>query len=179
MAKVISTINTNSILHTTDPNWSKYERCSRFLCANSIFQIRPTISRLWIEHIGLVKLGTCMYTVSLGQGPSKNSFTQDKFISSSRWKLDMKQVIRQGTLAERWYCPVHNFIHVVEFCRYFEGVQGDIKKKGELFGADNLFKLHENTLATKMAVRAFKFFVTPLYLSETRFDTSDRLRELI
>ncbi|OCB85855.1 hypothetical protein A7U60_g6986 [Sanghuangporus baumii] len=36
--------------------------------------------------------------------------------------------------------------------RYFEGVQGDIRRKGELFGAENLFKLHENTLATKMAI---------------------------
>ena len=34
--------------------------------------------------------------------------------------------------------------------RYFEAVQG--VKKGELFGQENLFKLHENTLATKMAV---------------------------
>ncbi|THH04714.1 hypothetical protein EW145_g5316 [Phellinidium pouzarii] len=34
--------------------------------------------------------------------------------------------------------------------RYFDGVQGDIKRRGELFGADNLFKLQENTLATKM-----------------------------
>ncbi|KAL5520387.1 hypothetical protein ACEPAG_9611 [Sanghuangporus baumii] len=36
--------------------------------------------------------------------------------------------------------------------RYFEGVQGDIRRKGELFGAENLFKLHENTLATKIAI---------------------------
>ncbi|EJD04971.1 uncharacterized protein FOMMEDRAFT_154122 [Fomitiporia mediterranea MF3/22] len=36
--------------------------------------------------------------------------------------------------------------------RYFEGVQGDTKRRGELFGADNLFRLHENTLATKMAI---------------------------
>ena len=36
--------------------------------------------------------------------------------------------------------------------RYFEGVQGDKKKQGELFGIKNIFKLHEETLATKMAV---------------------------
>ncbi|TFK37622.1 P-loop containing nucleoside triphosphate hydrolase protein [Crucibulum laeve] len=36
--------------------------------------------------------------------------------------------------------------------RYFEGVQGDISKKGELFGLENIFKLHENKLATKMAI---------------------------
>ena len=37
--------------------------------------------------------------------------------------------------------------------RYFEGVQGDKTKQGELFGIKNIFKLHEETLATKMAVR--------------------------
>ncbi|KAI0789173.1 P-loop containing nucleoside triphosphate hydrolase protein [Abortiporus biennis] len=36
--------------------------------------------------------------------------------------------------------------------RYFEGVQGDTDRKGELFGIKNLFKLHEDTLATKMAI---------------------------
>lgn len=36
--------------------------------------------------------------------------------------------------------------------RYFEGVQGDKLKQGELFGVRNIFKLHEGTLATKMAV---------------------------
>ncbi|KAL1938981.1 hypothetical protein VTO73DRAFT_11134 [Trametes versicolor] len=36
--------------------------------------------------------------------------------------------------------------------RYFEGVQGDKHKQGELFGIQNIFKLHEHTLATKMAI---------------------------
>jgi len=36
--------------------------------------------------------------------------------------------------------------------RYFQGVQGDTSKQGELFGLKNIFKLHEDTLATKMAV---------------------------
>ncbi|TBU31240.1 P-loop containing nucleoside triphosphate hydrolase protein [Dichomitus squalens] len=36
--------------------------------------------------------------------------------------------------------------------RYFEGVQGDKNKQGELFGIKNIFKLHESTLATKMAI---------------------------
>ncbi|GLB44628.1 putative SNF2 family N-terminal domain containing protein [Lyophyllum shimeji] len=36
--------------------------------------------------------------------------------------------------------------------RYFEGVQGDTAKKGELFGIENIFKLHEDKLATKMAI---------------------------
>lgn len=38
--------------------------------------------------------------------------------------------------------------------RYFEGIQGDNSKKGELFGIENIFKLHEDKLATKMAVCA-------------------------
>ncbi|PPQ75889.1 hypothetical protein CVT26_000154 [Gymnopilus dilepis] len=36
--------------------------------------------------------------------------------------------------------------------RYFEGVQGDTAKQGELFGINNIFKLHEDKLATKMAI---------------------------
>lgn len=36
--------------------------------------------------------------------------------------------------------------------RYFSGVQGDTSRQGELFGIKNIFKLHEDTLATKMAV---------------------------
>ncbi|KDQ54546.1 hypothetical protein JAAARDRAFT_397913 [Jaapia argillacea MUCL 33604] len=38
--------------------------------------------------------------------------------------------------------------------RYFKGVQNDKSRQGELFGIQNIFKLHENTLATKMAVRS-------------------------
>ncbi|KAF9815676.1 hypothetical protein IEO21_04393 [Rhodonia placenta] len=36
--------------------------------------------------------------------------------------------------------------------RYFEGVQGEKTKQGELFGIKNIFTLHEDTLATKQAV---------------------------
>ena len=36
--------------------------------------------------------------------------------------------------------------------RYFEGVQNDKERQGELFGLQNVFKLHKHTLATKMAV---------------------------
>ncbi|CAA7262618.1 unnamed protein product [Cyclocybe aegerita] len=36
--------------------------------------------------------------------------------------------------------------------RYFQGIQGDNAKKGELFGIENIFKLHEDKLATKMAI---------------------------
>lgn len=37
--------------------------------------------------------------------------------------------------------------------RYFEGIQGDTTKKGELFGIENIFKFHGDKLATKMAVQ--------------------------
>ncbi|KAK7055149.1 DNA excision repair protein ERCC-6-like 2 [Favolaschia claudopus] len=36
--------------------------------------------------------------------------------------------------------------------RYFEGVQGDKTKQGELFGLNNIFKLHETALATKHTI---------------------------
>lgn len=36
--------------------------------------------------------------------------------------------------------------------RYFEGVQGEKDQQGELFGIKNIFKLHEDTLATKQTV---------------------------
>ncbi|KAF9649557.1 hypothetical protein BDM02DRAFT_3229957 [Thelephora ganbajun] len=36
--------------------------------------------------------------------------------------------------------------------RYFEGVQNDKERQGELFGLQNIFKLHKDTLATKMAI---------------------------
>ncbi|KAJ7279022.1 P-loop containing nucleoside triphosphate hydrolase protein, partial [Mycena rebaudengoi] len=36
--------------------------------------------------------------------------------------------------------------------RYFEGVQGDKSNQGELFGINNIFKLHEGGLTTKMAI---------------------------
>ncbi|PCH43012.1 hypothetical protein WOLCODRAFT_144325 [Wolfiporia cocos MD-104 SS10] len=36
--------------------------------------------------------------------------------------------------------------------RYFEGVQGEKRQQGELFGIKNIFTLHEGALATKQAV---------------------------
>ncbi|KZT24961.1 hypothetical protein NEOLEDRAFT_1178730 [Neolentinus lepideus HHB14362 ss-1] len=36
--------------------------------------------------------------------------------------------------------------------RYFEGIQDDKARQGELFGLENIFKLHEDSLATKMAI---------------------------
>ncbi|EIW76686.1 hypothetical protein CONPUDRAFT_63659 [Coniophora puteana RWD-64-598 SS2] len=36
--------------------------------------------------------------------------------------------------------------------RYFQGIQGDASRQGELFGIKNIFRLHEDTLATKMAI---------------------------
>ena len=43
-------------------------------------------------------------------------------------------------------------LHPLILHRYFSGVQGDTKRQGELFGIKNIFKFHEDTLATKMAV---------------------------
>ncbi|PPQ68987.1 hypothetical protein CVT25_009172 [Psilocybe cyanescens] len=36
--------------------------------------------------------------------------------------------------------------------RYFEGVQGDNAKKGELFGLENIFKLQQDKVATQMVI---------------------------
>ncbi|TFK17535.1 hypothetical protein FA15DRAFT_604879 [Coprinopsis marcescibilis] len=36
--------------------------------------------------------------------------------------------------------------------RYFEGIQGDVTKRGELFGLENIFKLQEDKWATQMAI---------------------------
>ena len=43
--------------------------------------------------------------------------------------------------------------------RYFEGIQGDNAKQGELFGINNIFKFHEDKLATKMAVSYLSLFM--------------------
>lgn len=37
--------------------------------------------------------------------------------------------------------------------RYFEGVQGDKQRQGELFGLKNIFGFKEGEVGTKMAVR--------------------------
>jgi hypothetical protein len=46
-----------------------------------------------------------------------------------------------------------SFAQSVVLSRYFDGVQGDAQREGELFGVKNIFKLHEDKLATKQAVR--------------------------
>ena len=48
---------------------------------------------------------------------------------------------------------------LIQAYRYFEGIQGNNSKKGELFGLENIFKLHEDELATKMTVRRFVVLV--------------------
>lgn len=50
--------------------------------------------------------------------------------------------------------------------RYFEGVQGDKSRQGELFGIKNIFGLAEGEVRTKMAVSAPSFDLMP------GFDTS-------
>ncbi|KAG6837763.1 hypothetical protein H0H93_001690 [Arthromyces matolae] len=55
-----------------------------------------------------------------------------------------RQIYKQQQMAIAYEASVQT--------RYFEGVQGDTGKKGELFGIENIFKLHEDKLATKMAI---------------------------
>lgn len=55
-----------------------------------------------------------------------------------------RQIYKQQQMAIAYEASVQT--------RYFEGIQGDTDKKGELFGIENIFKLHEDKLATKMAI---------------------------
>ncbi|KAG7087576.1 hypothetical protein E1B28_013530 [Marasmius oreades] len=55
-----------------------------------------------------------------------------------------RQVLKQQQMAIGYDASVQT--------RYFTGVQGDTKKKGELFGLKNIFKLHENSSSTKVAI---------------------------
>ena len=55
-----------------------------------------------------------------------------------------RQVYKQQQMAVGYAASIQT--------RYFEGVQGDKTKQGELFGLQNIFKLHEGALSTKMAV---------------------------
>ncbi|KAF9264581.1 hypothetical protein L218DRAFT_230270 [Marasmius fiardii PR-910] len=55
-----------------------------------------------------------------------------------------RQVLKQQQMAIGYEASVQT--------RYFKGVQGDTRKKGELFGLKNIFRLHENSLTTKVAI---------------------------
>ena len=57
--------------------------------------------------------------------------------------------------------------HYKPCARYFEGIQGDNVKKGELFGIENIFKLHEDKLATKMAVCYYENRLYSLMLNKS------------
>ena len=76
----------------------------------------------------------------------------DRFTNNSKLRLDMKRVFRLGTCCFflSWFESDIESEYFLD--RYFEGIQGDNAKKGELFGINNIFKLHEDKLATKMAV---------------------------
>ncbi|KAI6143111.1 hypothetical protein BKA82DRAFT_4017843 [Pisolithus tinctorius] len=54
-----------------------------------------------------------------------------------------RQVYKQQQMAIGYQASIQT--------RYFDGVQGDTSRQGELFGIKNIFKLHEDTLATKVA----------------------------
>ncbi|KIN93058.1 hypothetical protein M404DRAFT_171863, partial [Pisolithus tinctorius Marx 270] len=55
-----------------------------------------------------------------------------------------RQVYKQQQMAIGYQASIQT--------RYFDGVQGDTSRQGELFGIKNIFKLHEDTLATKVAI---------------------------
>ena len=57
--------------------------------------------------------------------------------------------------------------------RYFDGVQGDKQRQGELFGLKNIFGLKEGEIGTKMAVSGVFFFL------EVNVMTRCRLRRLL
>lgn len=78
---------------------------------------------------------------------------QDSYTSNNRWPLVIKQACKRGISEDQ-----DSSLHDLSFpFRYFSGVQGDTSRQGELFGIKNIFKLHEDTLATKMAVRLFRY----------------------
>ncbi|TFY76961.1 hypothetical protein EWM64_g7051 [Hericium alpestre] len=55
-----------------------------------------------------------------------------------------RQVYKQQQMAIGYEASVQT--------RYFSGVSGDKSRQGELFGLQNIFKLHENTSTTKVAI---------------------------
>ncbi|KAA1466811.1 hypothetical protein DENSPDRAFT_831699 [Dentipellis sp. KUC8613] len=55
-----------------------------------------------------------------------------------------RQVYKQQQMAIGYEASVQT--------RYFSGISGDKSRQGELFGLQNIFKLHENTSTTKMAI---------------------------
>ena len=71
------------------------------------------------------------------------------------YKQQQMQVGYNASLQTRHVAhpPCSKLRSIVPKRRYFEGVQGDKGKQGELFGIKNIFTLHENTLATKTVVR--------------------------
>ena len=85
-----------------------------------------------------------------------------KCTSSSRCKSATTPAFRPGRSSTRiaFACLCLLLTLLLNFTRYFEGVQGDKSKQGELFGIKNIFKLHEHTYATKMAVSPCSQFLT-------------------
>jgi hypothetical protein len=88
-----------------------------------------------------------------------------KYTSNSKWRLVMKRASRPGM------CPFLIILvgNIPSVTRYFEGVQGDSAKRGELFGIENIFKLHEDKLATKMAVSLGEIFGTNMLISRREY----------
>lgn len=108
------------------------------------------ISRRWIGRSGWDKHETLKCIGCLGADRWKSKFMDGSCINSSRWRLGMKPVCKPGILLRlRPYLPRS---YDRPLFRYFDGVQGDAQRQGELFGIKNMFKLNEG-LSTKMTVR--------------------------
>ena len=77
------------------------------------------------------------------------------------YKQQQMAIGYEASVQTRWVSEVltHISFDWSENIRYFEGIQGDNAKKGELFGINNIFKLHEDKLATKMAVCIFLYLI--------------------
>ncbi|KAH6911979.1 P-loop containing nucleoside triphosphate hydrolase protein [Coprinopsis sp. MPI-PUGE-AT-0042] len=60
--------------------------------------------------------------------------------------------------------------------RYFEGVQGDNSKRGELFGLENIFKLHEDKIATKMAIEKAHMSELDWALANLKVEKNKKIR---
>ncbi|KAH0579841.1 hypothetical protein H2248_002669 [Termitomyces sp. 'cryptogamus'] len=108
-----------------------------------------TISRLWIGREAFQGSNSGIH---LDLNPRAFRFGQTRDVSVYRLLgagsveelIYARQIYKQQQMAIGYEASIQT--------RYFEGIQGDTAKKGELFGIENIFKLHEDKLATKMAI---------------------------
>lgn len=113
-------------------------------------QILRMISKRWIARTGSVRPATFTFIGCLELDPLRNSYTLVRYTSSNKWRSAIKQAYKLGAL-DPPFTPSLSPIYLSP-PRFFEGIQGDTTKQGELFGIKNIFKLHEHTLSTKTVV---------------------------